>query len=71
MSALHILKTNIRSLTDYETIRSVLDHHPAIEQWTIDRTDVDSVLRIFSSSLSCADSIHLIVQQGFCCEELI
>lgn len=67
---LHIFKTNIKSQSDYNNIKSVLDLHTFIDEWSIDMEDVDCVLRIKSNSLSDGDVVLLLAQFGFFCREL-
>lgn len=67
---IHIFKTNIKSQSDYNSIKSVLDLHKSVEEWSIDTEDVDCVLRIKSDSLSDGDVISLLKQFGFFCREL-
>lgn len=67
---IHIFKTNIKSQSDYNSIKFVLDLHKSIDEWSIDLEDVDCVLRIKSDSLSDGDVVLLLKQFGFFCREL-
>lgn len=68
----HILicKTNIAAERDLFAVKTVLDTHYLIEQWNIDQTDVDCVLRVISHHLTYADIIRIISGLNYSCEEL-
>ena len=66
-----ILKTNIRSKQKVNRIKSILNQHPVINNWSIDIADIDNVLRIEASgNLSENDIVHLMKRYGFHCEAL-
>ena len=65
-----VFATNIRTLTDKQTISSALDKNPAIQQWNIDQEDVDCVLRIISDTLSEEEIIDIVENQKFKCTSL-
>ena len=69
---MHILvfKTNIASDDAHKIIGTVLDPHPQIVNWTIDKDDVDKVLRIESKTNNASEIISNISRLGFFCEEL-
>jgi len=69
---MHILvfKTNIETDDAHHHVRGVLDAHPHIHTWHIDREDVDKVLRIESPLNISHDIINNIKQAGYHCEEL-
>lgn len=69
-SILHILKTNIHSEEDHLEIKQFLDLHPEINEWSLDREDIDRVLRIVSDTLSVEEAIDIIRGKGYHCEEL-
>ncbi|MES2429490.1 MAG: hypothetical protein V4556_01060 [Bacteroidota bacterium] len=64
-----VFKTNIKYKKDIAKVSSVL-RHDAINNWNIDRTDIDCVLRIVTHSLSTNDIIQLITNEGYHCSEL-
>ncbi|MBK0369056.1 hypothetical protein [Flavobacterium agrisoli] len=47
-----IFATNIKTEKDKQIISTILNQNEAILQWNIDLEDVDSVLRIESSTLN-------------------
>ncbi len=65
-----IFKTNIKTDIDYLKIKMILDLHKGIEDWNIDREDVDCVLRIESDTLNENKIIELLLNFDFFCEEL-
>lgn len=65
-----LFRTNIRTDADFLAVQQHFDTHPHISEWTIDREDVDCVLRIFSAQLTTGDIIRLAGQLGFECSEL-
>lgn len=65
-----IFKTNVRFKKDLEAIAPLLDEHPAVFNWNVDRTDIDNVLRIESASNNTTEIIYKIRQAGYHCEEL-
>ncbi len=65
-----IFKTNIQTDDHHQEISSVLDSHPLITNWHIDKEDVDKVLRIESPDNISHDIISTINKAGFVCEEL-
>ena len=65
-----IFKTNIRFKKDVKKIEPVLNAHPVILRWTVDREDVDNVLRIEATQEHTHELITTIRQAGFLCEEL-
>ncbi len=64
-----VFKTNIKYKKDIAKVSIVLTHD-AISDWNIDRTDIDCVLRIVTSSLSTNDIIQIITNEGYHCSEL-
>ncbi|KIA82503.1 hypothetical protein [Flavobacterium sp. AED] len=65
-----VFATNIKTESDKQKIRSVLDEHSEIHQWNIDQEDIDCVLRIVSETLSERQIIQLIGNQNFKCTAL-
>lgn len=65
-----IFKTNIRFKKDIKIIAPLLDKHPSVFKWNIDRTDIDKVLRIESEKNNTTEIIYKIRQAGYRCEEL-
>jgi hypothetical protein len=65
-----IFKTNINSDTELTKISKVLNDQFNILEWTIDREDIDKVLRIESIGLKSKSVIEIITMEGFHCEEL-
>ena len=65
-----VFKTDLRSEDRLAAIKPFLDRHPGIFRWTVDRHDIDKVLRIESENVSPNDVIGLLQGGGFLCEEL-
>lgn len=65
-----IFKTNIQSVQDIDSIKSILDTHPHIERWNVDTEDIDCVLRVVTVSLRVDDVIALVTPSGYACAEL-
>ena len=65
-----VFKTDLESDERLEAVKPFLDKHPGILRWTVDRHDIDKVLRIESENVSVDDVIGLLQQEGFLCEEL-
>ena len=65
-----VFKTDLESEERLEAVKPFLDTHPGILRWTVDRHDIDKVLRIESENVSAGDVIGLLQQGGFLCEEL-
>ena len=61
-----VFKTNIKYKKDIAKVSSVLSTEVIID-WTIDRTDIDCVLRVVTTSLSTNDIIQLIANEGYHC----
>ena len=65
-----VFKTDLGSEDRLEIIKPLLDEHPGILKWNVDRHDIDKVLRIESENISPAVVISIVNQAGFLCEEL-
>jgi len=65
-----IFKTNISTDTELTKVSKVLNESTKIIEWTIDREDIDKVLRIESIGLDTQSVISMITTEGFFCEEL-
>lgn len=67
----HIFKTNIKTASDVNVIKNLLDLNPKVSRFSIDLEDVDKVLRIESSKkLSEKDLIEEVKSKGFMCGKL-
>lgn len=64
-----VFKTNIKYKKDIAKVSSVLSTD-VINDWNTDRTDIDCVLRVVTTSLSTNDVIQLITNEGYHCSEL-
>lgn len=65
-----IFKTNVRTEFDHFRIKNVLDASHKVLKWTLDRTDIDCVLRVVSDSLTAAQIIAILDYVGYECTEL-
>lgn len=70
MTHILIFKTNIETDDHHHHLSTVLDPHPLILNWHVDREDVDKVLRIESAQNISHEIISSIKQVGLHCEEL-
>ena len=65
-----VFKTNVSADNEVEIVGDVLARESNITRWTIDREDVDKVLRIECDRLHPVAVIRLLADAGFHCEEL-
>ena len=65
-----VFKTDIMTDSEVEIVRSILSAEESIIRWSIDRDDIDNVLRIESDQLSPYVVIQRLRAAGFACEEL-
>ncbi|MBI3259158.1 MAG: hypothetical protein HYZ54_06770 [Ignavibacteriae bacterium] len=70
MNHILIFKTNIHSPIDMEAIAPHLDS-PHIIRWSVDREDIDRVLRIEATHDASTEIINTIQKAGYLCEELL
>lgn len=69
---LHILifRTNIHSASDMAAIAPHLES-PHIIRWSVDREDIDRVLRVEATHDATHEIMNSIQQAGYHCEELL
>jgi len=66
-----ILKTDIKTKKKVKKIKSLLNNHPLIINWSVDTEDIDNVLRIEAvNSLHEREVVDMIRQKGFFCTHL-
>ena len=66
-----VLKTNIDSDENINIVQSLMQMHPLVIDWHIDREDIDKVMRIEAqSNIKEEDIIHLLTQYGVASETL-
>jgi len=65
-----VFKTNVSADNEVEKVGDVLSKETNITKWTIDRNDIDKVLRIECDRLHPVAVIRLLADAGFQCEEL-
>lgn len=65
-----IFKTNIDTATAHKEVALLLNAHQSVIDWSIDKEDIDKVLRIESQLNNTGEIISTIKQAGFMCEEL-
>ncbi len=66
-----IFRTNIETEHDLNRVATLLEAQPLILKWTVDREDIDHVLRIESTG---ADEVVIrksMEHAGFLCEDLV
>jgi hypothetical protein len=70
-SKILVFKTNLETEEGVLAVSSVLNGHPGILRWTVDKWDVDKVLRIEASDHSSPSLfMDMIRNAGFDCDEL-
>jgi len=66
-----VFRTNLSAPEKIAAVRPLLDEHPDIRQWNVDRQDVDCVLRVVPHRHLPAKEVEgLLKENGFLCEEL-
>ena len=65
-----VFKTNVSADQEVERVADVLSRESNITKWSIDRNDIDKVLRIECDRLHPIAVIRLLADAGFHCEEL-
>ena len=66
-----IFKTDIGSKKSKNEVRPIFNHNKTITKWTIDKEDIDNVLRIEAEGgITEKDIINLMKSSGFYCEIL-
>jgi len=70
MNNIFIFKTNIQTQEDQGRVSVVLDSHDLINSWSVDKEDIDCVLRIVSDRITAEEIIFHINQVGYNCTEL-
>jgi hypothetical protein len=65
-----VFKTNISSDNDVGRVGHVLSSVSNIARWTLDRDDIDKVLRVECDQLQPEAIIRFLRDAGFECEEL-
>jgi hypothetical protein len=65
-----VFKTNLRSGKAIRHLEPLLNNHPGIMCWNVDRDDIDNVLRIETMHLQAWEIISLVTNAGYFCEEL-
>lgn len=65
-----ILRTNIKSKTDFSSIKRNLNNSYQINECTIDLEDRDRVVRVIGENIKKEDVVNSISSLGFACEEL-
>jgi hypothetical protein len=70
ISEVLIFKTNIRHTYEMDVVAAVLNNDPRIKKWSVDREDIDHVLRVESDQASVLEVKLVVNAAGFYCEEL-
>ena len=65
-----VFKTNLYNARCISDVETALNFHPLIFRWNVDLNDSDNILRVVSSSLTGTEVEHLLLQEGYYCEEL-
>lgn len=71
MKKVHVLRTNIDTLSAIAEVSNLLNGISSIHRWSIDIEDIDNVLRVESDSLTSTDIIKTLQQAGYSAEDLI
>ncbi|WP_442587398.1 hypothetical protein ACSBL2_15245 [Pedobacter sp. AW31-3R] len=67
---IHIFVTNISNDRDILQLSTCLDLHAEIQNWNVDLTDDEKVLRIVTSNPVRNDFIALVESCGFACSPM-
>lgn len=70
MNNILVFKTNIQSDEDLQVIESLLNEIE-VDDWNVDRKDIDCVLRIVTNTVTECEISSLVTRAGFLCEELL
>ncbi|WP_207534319.1 hypothetical protein [Desertivirga arenae] len=70
MNNILVFKTNIQSEEDLLVIERLLTGME-VDDWNVDRKDIDCVLRIVSNTVTECQISSLVTEAGFFCEELL
>ena len=65
-----ILRTNIKTKTDFSSIKTNLNNSYQIDECTIDLEDRDKVVRVIGENIIMEEVVNSISSLGFMCEEL-
>lgn len=66
-----IFRTDLRTKKQIKFVKPILNRHPAIHDWCIDKEDIDNVLRIETlGAVNTNDIIDLLKIYGVYCEDL-
>lgn len=65
-----IFKTNIQTQEDHVRVSTLLDNNDSIDSWSVDKEDIDCVLRIISDKITAKEIISKINLTGYHCTEL-
>ena len=66
-----VFKTNIKCKEEVKNLTPIMDSGFGNSKWSVDLSDVDSVLRIESIHSDTDKVIKMINNAGFACEELL
>ncbi|GAA4341456.1 hypothetical protein [Flaviaesturariibacter amylovorans] len=68
---IRVFRTNLGEDAQLRLVQPLLDAHPAVRKWNVDRHDVDQVLRVVVLPGTLSEEIIRLVQEAGCeCEEL-
>lgn len=67
---IYIFKTSVKTKQEEIRVGELLSKHQEIINWNFDLEDCDHILRINSLELRSLEIIHVLVSNGFECEEL-
>lgn len=70
VSEVLVFKTDIDTPQQLEDVRVIISRVKNITRWSIDREDIDRVLRIECEQLLPQAVIKMLCDAGFACEEL-
>lgn len=71
LTEVFVFKTNLVSDEHIRKISFLLNNHPSIQKWNVDREDIDRVLRIVPKApIEPGEIIQAVQKAGFSCEEL-
>lgn len=65
-----VFKTNLTDSRRIGDVEPLLEVHPNIIEWNVDLEDCDNVLRIVGRNMAAGEVEDILLNAGYCCEEL-
>ena len=65
-----VFKTSVQSIENVKQLKPLLNKSAGRGKWNFALDDCDKILRITSRKLTASQTVQLLAQNGFHCEEL-